>query len=158
MVKNNVTRYLDSHGIPYQAFELPPEKLGALEAAHILGVAPELVYKTIVVSREARGKSILALVPGHCELDLKALARVLGEKKVYLATHQQAEKLTGLKTGGISPLALINRGFQVVIDLSAQSLPEIYVSGGQRGLNIRIPPEALIKLTNAEVGAISRVS
>ena len=155
MVKNNVTRYLDSLGVPYQAFELPPEKLGALEAAHILGVAPELVYKTIVVSREARGKSILALVPGHCELDLKALARVLGEKKVYLATHQQAEKLTGLKTGGISPLALINRGFQVVIDLSAQSLPEIYVSGGQRGLNIRIPPEALIKLTNAEVGTIA---
>ena len=157
MVKNNITRILDSYGISYQAFELPPEKLGALEAANILGVAPELVYKTIVVSREARGKPILALVPGHCELDLKALARVLGEKKVYLATHQQAEKLTGLKTGGISPLALINRGFQVVVDISAQSLSEIYLSGGQRGLNIRIPPEALITLTNAKVGAISRV-
>ena len=158
MVKNNVTRILDSHGISYQAFELPPEKLGALEVANILGVAPELVYKTIVVSREARGKPILALVPGHSELDLKALARVLGEKKVYLATHKQAEQLTGLKTGGISPLALINRGFQVVVDISAKSLSEIYLSGGQRGLNIRIPPEALITLTNAKVGAISRVS
>ena len=157
MVKNNITRFLDSLRIPYQAFELPPEKLGALEAANILGVDPELVYKTIVVSREARGKTILALVPGHSELDLKALARVLGEKKVYLATHKQAEKLTGLKTGGISPLALINRGFQVVVDMSAQALSEIYISGGQRGLNIRIPTEALIKLTTAKVGAISRV-
>ena len=158
MVKNNVTRILDSHGISYQAFDLPPEKLGALEAANILGVDPELVYKTIVATREARGKPILALVPGHSELNLKALARVLGEKKVYLATHKQAEKITGLKTGGISPLALINRGFQIVVDLSAQSLSEIYISGGQRGLNILIPTEALITLTDAKVGAICRVS
>ncbi len=158
MVKNNVTRLLESQGIPYQAFDLPPEKLGALEAANILGVDPEFVYKTIVVSREARGKPILALVPGHSELDLKALARVLGEKKVYLATHKQAEQLTGLKTGGISPLALINRGFQVVVDISAESLSDIYISGGQRGINIRIPTVALITLTNAKVGSISRVS
>ena len=146
MVKNNVTRILDSHGISYQAFDLPPEKLGALEAANILGVDPELVYKTIVAIREARGKPILALVPG------------LGEQKDYLATHQQAEKITGLKTGGISPRALINRGFQIVVDLSAQSLSEIYISGGQRGLNILIPTEALITLTDAKVGAISRIS
>ena len=156
MVKNNVTRFLDLHGIPYQTFELPPEKLSAVEAANILGVDPELVYKTIVVTREARGKPILALVPGNCELDLKALARNLGEKKVYLATHKQAEQLTGLQTGGISPLALVQRGFQVVVDISAQSLDEIYISGGKRGLNIRIPTEALITLTDAEVGSISR--
>jgi Cys-tRNA(Pro)/Cys-tRNA(Cys) deacylase len=158
MVKNNVTRFLDSQGIPYQAFDLPPEKLSALEAANILGVDPELVYKTIVVIREAGGKPILALVPGHSELNLKALARVLEEKKVYLATHKQAEQVTGLQTGGISPLALLNRGFQVVVDISAQSLSEIYISGGQRGINIRIPTVALITLTNAKVGSISRVS
>jgi Cys-tRNA(Pro)/Cys-tRNA(Cys) deacylase len=91
MVKNNVTRFLDAQGIPYQAYELPPEKLSAVEAANILGVNPELVFKTIVVIRELRSKPILALVPGHCELDLKALGRTLGEKKVHLATHKQAE-------------------------------------------------------------------
>ena len=156
MVKNNVTRFLDLHGIPYQAFKLPPEKLSAVEAANILGVDPELVFKTIVVTREARGKPILAMVPGNCELDLKALARTLGEKKVHLATHKQAEQLTGLQTGGISPLALLQRGFQIVVDSSVQTLDEIYISGGKRGLNIRIPTEALITLTDAEVDSISR--
>jgi Cys-tRNA(Pro)/Cys-tRNA(Cys) deacylase len=63
-----------------------------------------------------------------------------------------------LQTGGISPLTLLQRGFQVVIDISAQSLDEIYISGGMRGLNIRIPTAALISLTNAEVGLIKRES
>jgi Cys-tRNA(Pro)/Cys-tRNA(Cys) deacylase len=75
-----------------------------------------------------------------------------------LATHKQAEQLTGLQTGGISPLALLQRGFQVVIDNSAQSLDELYISGGQRGLNIRIPTTALITLTKAKVGTIRRES
>ena len=156
MVRNNVTRFLAAQGVPFQAFELPPEKLSALEAANFLGVSPELVFKTIVVAREVRGKPILALVPGTSELDLKALARALEEKKVYLATHKQAEKLTGLQTGGISPLALLQRGFQVVIDASAEFLDEIYISGGQRGLNIRLPTRDLVKLTGAQVAMIRR--
>ena len=156
MLKNNVTRLLESRDITYQVYELPKEKLSAMEAARILGVAPELVYKTIVITREMRGKPILALVPAPLEVDLKGLARALGEKKVHLATQKQAERLTGLQTGGISPLMLLERGFQVVIDISAQSWEEIYISGGQRGLNIRLPTEALIKLTNAQMAAISR--
>jgi Cys-tRNA(Pro)/Cys-tRNA(Cys) deacylase len=58
--------------------------------------------------------------------------------------------------GGISPLALLSRGFQVVIDLSALSLDEMYLSGGQRGLNISLPPNELIELTNAMIDSISR--
>jgi len=156
MVKNNVTRLLDSGGISYQAFEIPVEKLSAVEAAKFLGVDPGFVYKTIVVTRSERGKPILALVPAPREVDLKALARVLGEKKVHLASQKQAEQLTGLQTGGISPLALLQRGFQVVVDNSARLLDEIYISGGQRGLNIRLPTAELIKLTRARAAAISR--
>jgi Cys-tRNA(Pro)/Cys-tRNA(Cys) deacylase len=156
MKANNVTRLLDSHKIPYQAFELPPEKLGALEAAQILGVPPEQVYKTIVVTRESRGKPILALVPGSNEVDLKALAKVLDEKKVSLPTQREAERLTGLQAGGISPLALLNRGFQVIIDETARIYEQIYISGGQRGLNIRLPVEALAGLVKAKFALISR--
>lgn len=156
MVKNNVTRLLVSKGIPFQAFELPAEKLSAQEAAQFLGVDPELVYKTIVVTRTQRGKPILALIPAPREVDLKALARVLGEKKVFLASQKEAEQITGLQVGGISPLALLSRGFQVVIDSSAQSLDEIYLSGGQRGLNISLPSDQLIELTHAKLGGISR--
>lgn len=155
MIKNNVTRMLESRGIPYQAFELPVEKIGAIEAAQILGIDPELVFKTIVVEREGRAKPILALVPGPREVDLKALARNLNEKKVRLATLKGAEKVTGLQAGGISPLALINRGFDVVVDLEAERHEEIYVSGGQRGLNVRLPTKALLDLTNARTAAIS---
>ncbi|MBK5106895.1 MAG: aminoacyl-tRNA deacylase [Anaerolineales bacterium] len=156
MVKNNVTRLLESHGIAYQAFELPKEKLSGMEAASYLGVDPERVYKTIVVTRQTRGKPILALVPAPSEVDLKSLSQVLGEKKVHLATQRDAERITGLQTGGISPLALVNRGFQVVIDISAQPLDEIYISGGQRGINIRLAAADLVELTNAEMAAISR--
>jgi Cys-tRNA(Pro)/Cys-tRNA(Cys) deacylase len=156
MKPNNVTRLLDSHKIPYRAFELPAEKLGALEAAQHLGVDPARVYKTIVTTREGRGKPILALVPGPQEVDLKKLAKAVGEKKVALPTEREAERLTGLQAGGISPLALINRGFQVFIDSSAEFLDEIYISGGQRGMDIRLAPGALARLTNAKFAEITR--
>lgn len=156
MVKNNVTRMLVSKGIQFQAFELPQEKLSALEAAQYLEVDPGIVFKTIVVTRAQKGKFILALVPAPGEVDLKSLARVLGDKKVYLASQKEAEQITGLQVGGISPLALLSRGFQVVLDLSASSLEDIYISGGQRGLNICLSPIDLIELTQATVGAISR--
>ena len=153
-VTNNITRLLESRKIPFVAFELPPEKLGAQGTAEFLGVAPEIVFKTIVVLREKPGKPVLAVVPGTAEVDLKLLARVLGEKKMHLATEKEAELMTGLKVGGISPLALINRGFQTVIDSSAEKHDQIHVSGGQRGLNIRLPANALVKLTNARFAVI----
>lgn len=116
MASNNVTRLLDGKKIAYQTFTLPAEKLGAEETAAILGVSPSRVYKSIIVRRDKPGKPIIAVISGDREVDLKLLASVVGEKKVNLPTQAEAEKMTGLQAGGISPLALINRGFQVVID------------------------------------------
>jgi Cys-tRNA(Pro)/Cys-tRNA(Cys) deacylase len=156
-IVNNVTRLLDSRKIPYTAFELPSEKLGALETARLLNVDPATVYKTIVVTREkSTGKKpLLVLIPGPNQVDLKALAAFLNEKKVHLPTEREAEQLTGLQAGGISPLALLNKGFQVVLDASARERAEIHISGGQRGLNIRLGVEALIRITNAHIGSVS---
>jgi len=156
MVKNNVTRMLESRGISFQAYELPKEKLSGVEAASFLGVEPERVYKTIVVRRENRGKPVLALVPAPREVNLKSLSRALGEKKVHLATQKEAEKLTGLQVGGISPLALLDRRFDVIIDSSAQTMGDIYISGGQRGINIRLSTMSLVELTAANLAQISR--
>ena len=153
---NNITRFLDSKKVTYTAFATPAEKLGALETAEFLRVPPESVFKTIVVTREKPKKPLLAVIPGPNTVDLKSLAGFLGEKKVHLPTEREAEQLTGLQAGGISPLALINKGFQVVIDLAAQDHSEIHVSGGQRGLNIRLPVADLVRLTNARLAAISR--
>jgi Cys-tRNA(Pro)/Cys-tRNA(Cys) deacylase len=157
---NNVTRFLDSHKVSYTVFETPAGKLGAQEVAEFLNIPPETVFKTIVVTCDrptlsSRGKKpVLALVPGPCTVDLKSLAAFLGKKKVYLPTEREAEQLTGLQAGGISPLALINKGFQVVIDSSAHNYSEIHVSGGQRGMNIKLSVADLVKLTNARVAAI----
>lgn len=154
MITNNVTRLLESKKIPFTAFELPPEKLGAIESAEILGVEAGLVYKTIVLQR-TNNKPLLCVVPGTAEVDLKAVAAFLNEKKVHLTTQQEAEKLTGLLAGGISPLALINKGFTVLLDESARTHEEIHISGGQRGLNIRMRPGDLVKLTNARWAKIA---
>ena len=154
-ITNNVTRFLDARKVSYAAHEMPAEKLGAVEAANFMGVSPDQVFKTIVIVREKK-KPVLAVVPGPRVVDLKLLAAFLGEKKVHLPTEREAEELTGLQAGGISPLALINKGFQVVIDSASQAYEKIYVSGGQRGLDIQLGVEDLIKLTNARVGKISR--
>ena len=154
-ITNNVTRFLDARKVKFTAYELPPEKLGAVEAAQYLGVAEDQVFKTIVTTRE-KGKPVLAVVPGPRVVDLKLLASFLGEKKMSLPTEREAEVLTGLQAGGISPLALINKGFQVVIDSAAQEFKEIYISGGQRGLDIQLCVGDLIKLVNAKIGSVSR--
>lgn len=155
MPVNNITRLLDSKKIPYTAFELPEEKLGAIETAQQLGIDMTLVYKTIVVLREKPGKPLLVIVPGGSKVDLKTLANFLGEKKVHIPPQREAEALTGLQAGGISPLALINKGFQVLLDGSAQMLENIHISGGQRGLIICMPVKALVELTHARFALVS---
>lgn len=154
-ITNNVTRILDAKKVKFTAHSLPEEKLGAVEAAELLDVPASQVFKTIVATRTGPGKPILAVVPGNREVDLKLVAKAVNEKKVKLASHQQAEELTGLQTGGISPLALINKGFQVFIDQSAQNLETIFISGGQRGLNIQLSPLDTAKLTNARFVPLS---
>jgi len=153
---NNITRLLDSKKITYQAFELPVEKLGADETAQWLDIDLELIYKTIVVKRPI-GKPILAVIPGSHRVDLKLLAVEVGEKKVSLPTEKEAEELTGLQAGGISPLALVNKGFQVLIASQARDLPQIHVSGGERGLIIRLPPIELAEITHARFSSISQL-
>jgi len=154
MRRNNVTRLLDQRRIKYDIYELPAEKHGAEKTAELLNVPLEIVFKTIVIKREGRGKPILAMVPGNSEVDLKALAKAVSEKKVTLTTQKEAEAMTRLQAGGISPLALINRGFQFVIDMSAREHNEIHISGGERGLNIRLLVDDLIDLTDALVSKI----
>jgi Cys-tRNA(Pro)/Cys-tRNA(Cys) deacylase len=154
-IANNVTRMLAAKGVAFEAHELPEEKLGGMEAAAILNVDPNHVFKTIVALRPDGGKPVLALIPAPRQLELKSVGRLLGGKKLQLATLAEAEKLTGLQAGGISPLALIGKGFEVVIDNSALALEKIYLSGGQRGLNVSMIPQAVIDLSHAKTGEIS---
>lgn len=154
-VRNNVTRLLDARKVPYSPVEYDASAFhSADEVAGLIGAPAEQVYKTIVVLRDQRGKRpLLVIVPGDREVDLKRVATAVGEKKLHVAPKREAETLTRLQIGGISALALIGRGFEVYLDRGAERFAEegIYVSGGQRGLNIRIRPSDLIALTGGRL-------
>lgn len=154
VTSNNVTRLLESRKVPFTAIELSAEKHSAVETAALLKVPPDLVYKTIVVLREKKGKPILAVVPGDRQVDMKLVAGAVGEKKVIIATEKEAERLTGLKVGGISALALLNRGFEILMDTSAESIDEFIVSGGMRGLMIRMRISDYLNITGARMASI----
>jgi Cys-tRNA(Pro)/Cys-tRNA(Cys) deacylase len=157
--RNNVTRLLDARQVPYQVFELPPGnvegdgKFSADEVAALLGVPADHVYKTLVVVREDRGrKPLLVMAPAGREVSLKKLAASLDEKKkLRMATQSEAEAMTRLKVGGISALALLNRGFEVCLDRAAQALPYIHISAGDRAANLRLSVADLITVTDARL-------
>ena len=147
-VKTNAMRALDQRKIAYTTFTFSPDIHSADGVAAALGLPPSTVYKTLVVVRP-RGRALLAIVPGDKELDLRLLARSLGEKSLEMASQRQAESMTGLLVGGISALALLNKGFDVVIDRTALKLEEVLVSAGQRGINLRLRVADLISVTGA---------
>jgi Cys-tRNA(Pro)/Cys-tRNA(Cys) deacylase len=150
--RNNVTRLLDARHIPYEVFELTKEKHSAEETAALLGVPESHVFKTLVILRETRGrKPLLVMAPAGRELDLKALASSLGEKKLRMATQAEAEALTKLQTGGISALALLNKGFEICLEQSAQALPYIHISAGERGASLRMQVADLRQVTGARL-------
>ncbi len=154
--RNNVTRLLDARGVAYVAHAYAAERHSAEEVADLLGLAHEQVFKTLVALAETpRSKPLLAIVPGPAELDLKKLALAVGEKRVRMATQREAEQLTGLQVGGISALALLHKGFRVLLDDSALLLEHIVVSGGQRGLNIELAADDLIAITGATLAALT---
>lgn len=150
--RTNSMRLLEAHHIEYQVFTFPAKHLSAREVAQIVGAPPEQVYKTLVVLRE-NGKALLIMLAGDRELDLKRLAAALGDPKTRLkmATQRQAEQITGLLVGGISALALLNRGLDIYIDQSALAHEHVYISAGQRGVNLKLAVQDLISVTQAQV-------
>ncbi|MFN2154614.1 MAG: aminoacyl-tRNA deacylase [Anaerolineae bacterium] len=146
--RTNAMRLLDAQQVDYQVLTFSPDIHSATGVAETLGLDPASVYKTLVVQR-APGKPLLVMIAGHREVDLKALAAAVGEKKLSMATHREAEELTGLQVGGISALMLLNQGFEVCIDRAAQVLDEVVVSAGQRGVNLRLRVADLVQVTGA---------
>ena len=149
-LKLNSMRVLEAADVPYEVFTYPPGHHSALEVAELAGVPPAQVYKTLVVQRE-HAKPLLVMIAGDRQLNLKRLAAAVGEKKLTMASHHEAEQLTGLKVGGISALALLNRGFDVFLDREAAQQSHIYVSAGRRGVNLRLPVKDLLRVTGARL-------
>lgn len=153
--KTLAMKFLEGKKVGYEAFAYPAELRDAEEVAQAINFPPEEVFKTLVVPRSGPGKPLLALVPAPQQLDLKKLAKAAGEKKLKMATQREAEELTGLQVGGISALALVNRGFEVYLDQSAGQLEKIVISAGERGQQIRLRTADLIRLTRARTADIA---
>ena len=123
-------------------------------AARALGIAPERVFKTLVVDLAGKSHAI-AMIPVDARLDLKAVANALGAKRVTMAEPAAAERATGYVRGGISPLGQ-RRRLPFALDESALGFGRIHVSGGRRGLEIGLAPGDLVSLVGAVVARIAR--
>jgi Cys-tRNA(Pro)/Cys-tRNA(Cys) deacylase len=127
-----------------------------LEAAEKLGVSPQRVFKTLLVSLDGDARRLaVAVVPVAGQLDLKAMARACRAKKAALAEPAQAERSTGYLIGGISPLGQ-KRLLPTIVDVSANAFPSVFVSAGRRGLEIELAPEDLLRLSGGRSQPIAR--
>jgi Cys-tRNA(Pro)/Cys-tRNA(Cys) deacylase len=145
-------RLLEQKRIRHEVFEFDDSIRSAQEVARVTGMPAEQVLKTLVIEAEPpKGKPYLVMMPSSLEVDLRVLAASVGAKKLRMASHRDAERQTGLKVGGISALALIGRGFEVLIEESATLFEELLVSAGQRGFDVRIAVADLLELTGAKV-------
>lgn len=132
----------------------PSSTLGyGLEAAAVLGVEPERVFKTLMTSVD--GTLTVAVVPVTAKLDLKALAQATGGKKAAMADPAAAERATGYVVGGISPLGQ-KTAHPTVLDETIWLFDTVFVSGGRRGLDVELTPDDLVRLTEAVVAPIAR--
>lgn len=146
--KTNAMRALDARGIAYDIFTYPETIHSAEEVATLLGVPAGGVYKTLVVLADGE-RHLLVVTPGDRELDPRLVARAVGAKSARMAPQREAERLTGLKVGGISPLALLDKRFEVYVDATAEARESLYINGGQRGVNLRLRVGDLLRVTGA---------
>lgn len=146
--KLNAMRLLEHQGIAYETFTYDPAITDGIHAAEAMGQPVEQVFKTLVVQL-GKGDHALVMIPAASTLDLKKFARAIGEKKATMTTQRGAEAATGLKKGGIGALALTHKRWGVYLDESARQFDAILVNGGERGVNLKIGVDDLVKALNA---------
>lgn len=153
--KTPATSAMDKAKKPYELleYEYDPDAASiGLHAAESMGLPAHQVFKTLMTL--AGDEPLIAVVPSNHELNLKALAHAAGKKSVAMMKAPDAERLSGYKVGGISPLGQKKR-IRTFFDESALALPFIVVNGGQRGLQIKAKPQDLIDATGATAAAIA---
>lgn len=153
--KTNAARLLDSMGIAYSLheYDVDPEDLSAETVARKVGLPLEQVFKTLVVRGDRTGV-FFAVVPGNCELDLKATAKLTGDRKVEPVSLKEVQPLTGYIRGGVTVLGA-KKAFPVYADETIELFDLVSISAGQRGLQIFLTPADYLRATNATLGAIS---
>ncbi len=154
--KTNAARQLDRLNIPYEVleYEVDPNDLAAESTAAKVCLPPEQVFKTLVFRGDRQGIG-LAVIPGDGHLDLKALAKLSGDRKVETVPLKEVQPLTGYIRGGVTALAC-KKPYPVYLDESAQLFDRITVSGGKRGLLLYLDPQAFQQAVQATLGPICK--
>ena len=149
--KTNAARLLDKAKIPYELipYEVDENDLSAIHVADSLGENIEQVFKTLVLHGDKNGYFV-CVIPGEHEVDLKLAAKASGNKKCDLIPMKELLPLTGYIRGGCTPIG-IKKTFPTYIHESCLNYPYIYISAGQRGLQLKLDPNDLIKEVHAEV-------
>ena len=154
--KTNAARLLDGLGVPYTLHAVPVDMddLSAVGMARSLGVGEEEVYKTLVARGDRHGV-FLACIMAADSLDLKLAAKATGNKSVALVPLKDGQPLTGYVRGGCSPLGT-RKAYSLYVDESAVLREYIFVSAGQRGVQLRLAPDDLLRATGGCYAALAR--
>lgn len=155
-MKTNATRILDAQGIKYELkeYDVDPEDLSAETVAAKIGYPLDQVFKTLVVRGDKSGVC-LAVVPGDKQLDLKALAKLSGNRSADVVALKEVQPLTGYIRGGVTALAC-KKDYPVYVDENMYLFETVSISAGVRGTQIIIAPDDYLKVTKATVGQISK--
>lgn len=151
MTKTNTARLLDQAGIPYELIEysFTEDDLSAQHVAAELGEDIEQVFKTLVLRGDRNG-CFVCVIPGNFEVDLKVAAKISGNKSCEMLHMKELLPTTGYIRGGCSPIGM-KKTFPTFIHESALLYDYIYISAGQRGLQLKINPGQLIDYIKAEI-------
>ena len=154
-MKTNAVRRLDSLGISYEllTYEVDPDNLVATLSAQKLGMPADQVFKTLVVKGDRKGTAF-AVLPSNFQLDLKALAKLSGNRKMETVPLKQVQPLTGYIRGGVTAIAC-KKTYPVFVDEWIEMYERIAVSAGKRGQMILLGNTDYVKVTEATVGAIT---
>ena len=155
-MKTNAVRTLDNLSISYElrSYEVDLNDLAAERAAEKIGLPAGMVFKTLV-ARGDRAGVCLAVLPGNAHLDLKALARLTGDRKIDTVALKEVQPLTGYIRGGVTALAC-KKSYPVYVDETIELFDQISVSAGVRGTLILLAPSDYLRAVNGTLGAIAR--
>lgn len=155
MRKTNAARILDQQRVIYDLleYEVDENDLSAENVARKIGKPIEKVFKTLMLHGDKTGE-IVAVIPGNCEVDLKAMAAISGNKRCRMVPLKEIQPLTGYIRGGVSPMGM-KKYFPTFVDESSLNCDKICVSAGIRGLQIYLAPRDLIRITRSQTGIIA---
>lgn len=155
-MKTNAARLLDTLGIKYELreYDVDPEDLSAETVAKKVGMPAEQVFKTLVARGDRTGV-LMAVVPGDAELDLKALAKLSGDRKVDTVPLKELQPLTGFIRGGVTAIGG-KKEYPVFVDETVELFDVISVSAGVRGTQLLMSPADYLKVVKGKPGPISR--